>query len=188
MDEWRRSGQIPTFGNWDHANELPITQYFECARQAGLVRNSNSSGECDLYVRGDLYSYDLNKPSRNSAHPRKTRLREKRGPHVKEQKRQGKVCDVTDPPRKLHQQQQQKHHHQQPISVYNVTYTTTTTTDGGGNKKDTLSSLQRPKLPVARPPKAVDEDLYKIPPELLRSSKRNKRPGFFSCLVPACAS
>ncbi|KAL2924950.1 DNA gyrase subunit A [Bienertia sinuspersici] len=36
-----------------------------------------------------------------------------------------------------------------------------------------------------RAPKAVDEDLYKIPPELL---KRKKRLGFISrCLVPPCA-
>ncbi|KAL6988926.1 hypothetical protein U1Q18_014677 [Sarracenia purpurea var. burkii] len=63
MDEhyWRKkSGQIPAFGNWEYANQLPITQYFECARQAvagGLLRHSNySSGEHDLYAagRGDI--------------------------------------------------------------------------------------------------------------------------------------
>ncbi|EPS65954.1 hypothetical protein M569_08827, partial [Genlisea aurea] len=29
--------QIPAFGDWDRSYELPITQYFECARQAGLL-------------------------------------------------------------------------------------------------------------------------------------------------------
>lgn len=43
----KRSGQIPAFGNWEYVNDLPITQYFESARQAGLFRYSNSSsGEC----------------------------------------------------------------------------------------------------------------------------------------------
>ncbi|KAI9186457.1 hypothetical protein LWI28_017422 [Acer negundo] len=46
----------------------------------------------------------------------------------------------------------------------------------------------RRRPPSVRPPKAVDEDLYKIPPELLHSSNRKKMTGFFSCLVPACAS
>jgi len=65
--ECKRSGQIPAFGNWDYANELPITQYFETARQAGLVRYSSSSGESDPYVRPhrDLYAVDLKKPLRN---------------------------------------------------------------------------------------------------------------------------
>lgn len=65
QDYYKRSGQIPAFGNWDYANELPITQYFECARQAGLIRFSSSSGEsADAYVRpADLYAVNhLNKP------------------------------------------------------------------------------------------------------------------------------
>ncbi|KAJ9179951.1 hypothetical protein P3X46_008261 [Hevea brasiliensis] len=170
MDEWKWSGQIPAFGDWEHANEMPITQYFECARQAGLIRYT-SSGECDQYMRGDLYATDFKKPSRELGPPRKTRLRERKVPHGKEQKKQGKVCDVTEPPRKQQQQ------HQKPISVYNVS-----------EKKNGVSVHPRPKLPV-RPPKPVDEDLYKIPPELLRSSKRKKKvTGFLSCLVPGCAS
>ncbi|KAL8170246.1 hypothetical protein V2J09_022050 [Rumex salicifolius] len=47
-----------------------------------------------------------------------------------------------------------------------------------------------PSLPPRRPtPKAVDEDLYKIPPELLHSRPKRKRGlGFFSsCLLPVCA-
>ncbi|KAJ9131950.1 hypothetical protein P3X46_005338 [Hevea brasiliensis] len=146
-------GQIPAFGDWEHANELPITQYFESARQAGLIRYS-SSGECDQYMRGDLYATDFKKPSRDLGPPRKTRVKERRVPlpHVKEQKKQVKVSDVTEPPRK---QQCQK-----PISVYSVS-----------EKNNGVSVHPRPKLPV-RPPKPVDEDLYKISPELLRSSKR----------------
>lgn len=74
----RRSGQIPAFGDWDYSNEMPITQYFESARQAGLLRYSSSSGESDLYIRrgcggGDLYAVNYQKPPRNVnvAPPRK---------------------------------------------------------------------------------------------------------------------
>ncbi|KAK4369248.1 hypothetical protein RND71_013040 [Anisodus tanguticus] len=44
--------------------------------------------------------------------------------------------------------------------------------------------------PVPAPPKAVDEDLYKISPQLLHSKpKRKGIRGFFSmCLLPTCAS
>ncbi|KAF9670201.1 hypothetical protein SADUNF_Sadunf13G0043800 [Salix dunnii] len=163
MDEWRRSGQIPAFGNWDQANDLPITLYFESARQAGLIRHStNSSGECGhRFMHSDLNASDFNKPSRYHVPPRKTRTREERGPHSREQRKQGKVCDVTGPARK-----------QQPTTMPRC------------RKKDAVIP---PKV-HPKPPKAVDEDLYKIPPELLRSSKRKKYPGLFSCLVPACAS
>lgn len=163
MDEYcKRSGQIPAFGDWDYANELPITQYFDCARQAGLIRYSSSSGDSDPHVGGggDLYAIHLKKPHRTVPPPRKTRGREKRGPHVKEQKRQGKVCDVAEPPRKPSRQLLQHY--------------------------DAIP----PPMPAAsaRPPKPVDEDLYKIPPDLLRTSKRKKMLGFVSrCLVPACA-
>lgn len=36
------------------AKDMPITQYFECARQAGVVRHSSSSGDSDR----DLYALD----------------------------------------------------------------------------------------------------------------------------------
>ncbi|MBA0628415.1 hypothetical protein Godav_023140, partial [Gossypium davidsonii] len=49
-----RSGQIPAFGDWDHANELPITQYFESAREAGLIRFSSSSAKPKPYLTVDL--------------------------------------------------------------------------------------------------------------------------------------
>ncbi|KAM1052224.1 hypothetical protein ACFX2A_034450 [Malus domestica] len=189
QDYYKRSGQIPAFGDWDYANDLPITQYFECARQAGLIRFSSSSGESADHpynLRPDLYAVPVDhfkKPSRNVAPSRKATRgvgggggggggREKRGQraHVMEQKRQqskvAKVCDVTEPPTKpyhyqLHVQQQpnRTHHHH--------------------HHHDTVPR---------RPPKPVDEDLYKIPPELLHTTKRKKMLRMFACLVPACAS
>lgn len=191
QENCKRSGQIhiPAFGNWDYANDTPITQYFECARQAGLLRYSSSSGESDPYVRntttaagGDLYAVDdhrhLHKPSRYHAAvavapPRKTRARDKRGANVKEvQRRQvKKVCDVTEPPRRQQSLQQNFNNNDVNKKKLHPQHDVVTATTVG-----------------ARPPKAVDEDLYKIPPELLHSSKRKKMPGFFSCLVPACGS
>ncbi|CAL5194963.1 unnamed protein product [Lathyrus oleraceus] len=150
MDEYcKRSGQIPAFGNWDIANELPITRYFENARQAGLIRYSSSSGETDSYLRGDEHDlYAVQKETRN----RETAMR-----------KQGKVYNVTEYPRKA-----------------------------VNKKKKTLhvnDVVCKAPLPT-RLPKPVDEDLYKISPELLRTTKRKKMFGFISmCLLPtACVS
>ncbi|KAL5061232.1 hypothetical protein RYX36_032836 [Vicia faba] len=126
MDEyWKRSGQIPTFGKWDLENELPITQYFETARQGG-------------YRESDLYAVDFKKPVRKS-----TRIKE----------REYQNAMVND---KL-ETRMRKHG-----KVYHVT----------------------------EQPKPVDEDLYKISPQLLRTTKRKKMLGFISkCLLPAaCVS
>ncbi|WCJ43700.1 hypothetical protein M5689_024424 [Euphorbia peplus] len=166
MDEWRRSGQIPAFGDWEKANEMPITQYFESARQAGLIRHT-SSGDCDHYMHPPPSAAHFNKTSQH-LHPPPTKIirgRERRMSNAvhmkKEQKKQGKVYDVTEPlPTK------------QMMSGFGYGY---------GYGDDSNKTI--PKIP-----KPVDEDLYKIPPHLLRSSKRKKLPGFFSCLVPACAS
>ncbi|PKI56417.1 uncharacterized protein LOC116197584 [Punica granatum] len=171
-----RSGQIPAFGDWDYANDLPITQYFECARQAGLIRYSSSSGECDVPRPTTNTPADLYAPP--PPPPRKTRAREKRCPNVKEQKKAGRICDVTQPPtRPRHVATRHA-----PASRHNV--------DGKLHRNDAVS-YPRPRLAGAKPkpPKAVDEDLYKIPPELLHSSNRKKRLGFISrCLVPACSA
>ncbi|XP_038889486.1 uncharacterized protein LOC120079394 [Benincasa hispida] len=164
--------QIPAFGDWDKAKDLPITQYFESARQAGLIRYSSSSGESGpCFPPSDLYSADRKKPPPLATAGRKGRVREKRNPHVglkehnnnqipikKQQMQQGRVFDVTET---------------------------------GGARKLKQNDVSVPHPParsnVSRPPKPVDEDLYKIPPELLHSSKRNKMKGLFSrCLVPAC--
>ncbi|XP_027352249.1 uncharacterized protein LOC113863057 [Abrus precatorius] len=169
MDECKRSGQIPAFGNWDYANDLPITQYFETARQAGLLRYSSSSGESDpSYVRADrdLYAVDFKKPPPVCSTIKKgTRNRERKSANVMvkdnvNMRKQGKVCDVAEQARK-------------PVV-----------------RKQSHLHDAVPRSPPPRPPKPVDEDLYKIPPELLRTTKRKKMLGFISkCLVPAaCVS
>ncbi|KAM7250365.1 hypothetical protein ACFE04_022248 [Oxalis oulophora] len=162
MDDWKRSGQIPRFGDWDNAIDMPITQYFESARQAGLVnRYSNSSGEADHpnYTR---HHHQQQRHSRNLAHQPKKNVKEQR--KQLGSKQQGKVFDVTEQPKK-----QQHYSQQQPQQ----------------QEEDDDNYVPR----HVKNPKPVDEDLYKIPTELLHSSKRKKKiPGLFSCLVNPCAS
>ncbi|KAI9077985.1 hypothetical protein K1719_040114 [Acacia pycnantha] len=129
VNECKRSAHIPAFGNWDLANQLPITQYFECATHRDR----------------DLYALDFHMP------PSLKKMRRKRTSDVNT-KRQGKVWDVRPAP-------------------------------GKPNGKSE-------GLPPPRRPKPVDQDLYQIPPELLRTSKRSKMLGFISkCLLPCgCVS
>lgn len=57
---WR--SHVPAFGSWDCNDDLPFTQCFESARQAGLLRYSYSEDR-DLYVAGDLYENDVVTPA-----------------------------------------------------------------------------------------------------------------------------
>lgn len=58
-----RRRRVPAFGSWDcDDNNLPFTQCFESARQAGLLRCSYSEDR-DLYVAGDLYENDVVTPA-----------------------------------------------------------------------------------------------------------------------------
>ncbi|KAL9234960.1 hypothetical protein vseg_009768 [Gypsophila vaccaria] len=164
MNEKRmRGSKIPGFGNWDHVNELPITQYFECARQAGLVRYS-SSRECGHTYNNcsndsvDYNNYGTNPPTKQT----KGRMKKTGRTGTREDgknKEEGKVFGVTVtelPKAHVAKRAVKKKQHE---SEYDVV--------------------------LSNAPKAVDEDLYKIPPELL---KKKKRLGFFSrCLVPPCA-
>ncbi|XP_058740620.1 uncharacterized protein LOC131612889 [Vicia villosa] len=170
MDEyWKTSGQIPAFGNWDFANELPITQYFENPRQAGLTRYSSSSGETDPYmhVEQDLYAVDYKKPVVKAMRIKDTRYTNAMvNDKETTMRKQWKVYDVTEHPRK------QTMNNNKVLHVNDVVHS--------GHHQ----------LPSKQDPKPVDEDLYKIPPELLRTTKRKKMLGFISkCLVPAaCVS
>ncbi|ESQ41832.1 hypothetical protein EUTSA_v10014852mg [Eutrema salsugineum] len=130
----KKSGQIPRFGEWEEANEMPITQYFENPRQAEALKLASSHHPRPRHLH----------PPRQTAG-----TREKRGP-------QRRVRDVSA-----------------QIDKYYV--------DVNGVKQ-----FQNDDAPTSRPPKPVDEDLYKIPPELIHSSRRKRMPGLLACLVP-CA-
>ncbi|KAL7109925.1 hypothetical protein ACP275_06G205200 [Erythranthe tilingii] len=181
MEYFRKSGQIPAFGDWENANDLPITQYFECARQAGLLRCS-CSGECAAsYINnaaswgsdggGDLYGFGFEKPlprrDYNAVPQRKVKVTNYGYQNPKLQRKQVKVRDLMDQPRKQPlSDQKTKHYPKQSTMSRNLV-------------------SQKSSTNV----KPVDEDLYKIPSELLENSKRKKMLGFFSrCMVPPCAA
>ncbi|KAG8371676.1 hypothetical protein BUALT_Bualt13G0113100 [Buddleja alternifolia] len=114
---WCRS-HVPAFGRWDCYDDLPFTQCFESATQAGLLRYRYSEDR-DLYVAGDLYENDVVTPAVIVV----PRRREKRGyGKEKEGEKDGwVVCDYDN---------------------------------------------------ELKAPKAVDEDLYKISPDLLRAQPK----------------
>ncbi|CAI9759264.1 unnamed protein product [Fraxinus pennsylvanica] len=165
-----KSGQIPAFGDWDKANELPITQYFECARQAGLMRCS-CSAECISYggsswdcAATDLYSAEYEKPPFRAVYgvpPRKNRGNTKRYADVTEKRKQVKAREAMEQQRS------------QTLSQKHIT--------------KSAEFIHRQSIITSAKP--VDEDLYKIPPHLLRKTKRKKMLGFFSrCIAPPCAT
>ncbi|KAI3836296.1 hypothetical protein MKX03_031580 [Papaver bracteatum] len=199
MDDFkrRRRNQIPSFGNWNFSDVtgLPITQYFESA--AGLVSRYSSCcrDHRDLYCAVDDYDFIyLNPPphtyndhliksppssvtvaSRTKIKgakeiPSEKRFNNNNNRSIKEQKKHVRVYDVTELPEKHHRHHHSsKNPHEDEIHHYDEHYI--------------------PPHPKRIPPKAVDEDLYKIPPELLLyKPKKKKMFGFFSCLVPTCAA
>ncbi|GER28823.1 glutamate receptor ionotropic [Striga asiatica] len=144
----RKNGQIPAFGDWENANEMPITQYFDCARQAGLLRCS-CSGECAA-------SYEKS---------RKTSGIGKDFSLSKDQPKQFKVENLIDRPRS------------RPAAQKNQP------------KKQSLKLENFVAEKYSLPVKPIDEDLYKVSPKLLKSSKRKKMLRFFSrCLAPPCVA
>uniref|UniRef100_A0A1J3JUE2 RPM1-interacting protein 4 n=1 Tax=Noccaea caerulescens TaxID=107243 RepID=A0A1J3JUE2_NOCCA len=157
----KKSGQIPRFGEWEEANEMPITQYFENPRQAGLLRHhhnfTSSSASTTTSSSSSSSSAEALKLASHNPRPRHlhpTRqtagAREKRGPHRR-------VRDVSSQTDKYY-------------------------IDATGVKQFHSNDVAL----TSKPPKPVDEDLYKIPPELIHSSRRKRMPGFLACLVP-CA-
>ncbi|KAB1224148.1 hypothetical protein CJ030_MR2G024416 [Morella rubra] len=119
MEEYYKRSHVPAFGSWDWNDDLPFTQCFESARQAGLLRYSYSE-ESDLYVAGDLYENNVVTPAMIVVPRRRTKVRD---PYVKEAKKQNWVTGVEE--------------------------------------QSSPTALPRPT------PKPIDEDLYKISPELL---------------------
>ncbi|XP_004510211.1 uncharacterized protein [Cicer arietinum] len=130
MEEYQfKRNHVPAFGSWDWNDNLPFTQCFESATQAGFLSYtySQTNQDQDLYVTPAMIVVP--------------RTREKvRSQHEKDVKKQNWVSNVVKEP-------------QSPT-------------------------------PISRPtPKPVDEDLYKISPELLYA-KTTKKRGF--CFFPSC--
>lgn len=132
--------QIPPFGHWDYYDDLPITQYFDSAWQAGLIRSHFWAEDDDLFKM----PAPLQPAYRHPNHHQKVK---KVGGGGGEQQ-QGK-----EQQRKL----------------------------GRGCHATTQQTAGRP-----RAPKAVDEDLYKIPPEQLYQKPKRKRS--LRSLLSGCLS
>ncbi|CAJ1778382.1 unnamed protein product [Sphenostylis stenocarpa] len=97
MEEcYYKKNQVPAFGSWDWNDNLPFTQCFETARQAGLLRCSYSeSEERDLYVTGDLYENNVVTPAMIVVPRRRTRMLDQ---HEKETKLKNWMSDVDSEP------------------------------------------------------------------------------------------
>ncbi|KAI5679894.1 hypothetical protein M9H77_01121 [Catharanthus roseus] len=126
-DYYFKRSHVPAFGSWDCNEDLPFTQCFESARQAGLLRYTYPDQDRDLYVAGDLYENDVLTPTMIVV-PRR-RVKGTKGGES------WVVCDC----------------------------------ECGGVKQPPSPP---PPSPPRRAPKAVDEDLYKISPEILHSKPR----------------
>ncbi|GFQ00144.1 hypothetical protein PHJA_002158400 [Phtheirospermum japonicum] len=148
MDEFNfRRSHVPAFGSWDCNNDMPFTQCFESATQAGLFRYSYSEDR-DLYVAGDLYENDVVTPAMIVV----PRHRGKAGyTEEKERKKDGwVVCDCDS------------------------------------EMKAATSPVSLSTPPYIHAPKAVDDDLYKISPDLVRANgKRVEERTEFLCKMPA---
>lgn len=156
-----RSGQIPAFGNWDEVKELPITQYFENARQAGL-KTSHSRELNYVAAQSKIHHHPPNLPSK-----KKKNTTSKTFPRIQEHEKR-----VHE--KRVHEKQVDKfpytatHKHNQ-VQKQSIT-------------SGVISASHRKLQPTIKP---MDEDLYKIPSEILHNSKRKKFFGFFSrCFVP----
>lgn len=79
----KKSGQIPRFGEWEEANEMPITQYFENPRQAGLLRHhyTTTSTSCSTTTSSSSSSSSAEALKLASRHPRPRHLHPSRQVH-----------------------------------------------------------------------------------------------------------
>ncbi|KAL2336755.1 hypothetical protein Fmac_011201 [Flemingia macrophylla] len=94
MEEYcYKKSHVPAFGSWDWNDNLPFTQCFESARQAGLLRCSYSdqSENRDLYVTGDLYENNVVTPAMIVVPRRRAEVLDQ---HEKETKLKNWISDV----------------------------------------------------------------------------------------------
>ncbi|CAL9157994.1 unnamed protein product [Musa hybrid cultivar] len=157
---------IPAFGSWDYCDDLPITQYFESAMQAGLVRGRPFGEDADfLKVTADTVK-PTHHHHHHHHHQRKV-LNLLPGTRVLRLFALILAHQVKKPGERQYQQGQQRKQ----------------------GKASDVTAQATPRRPRAA--KAVDEDLYKIPPELLYQKPKRKRllKGLWSgCLGLHCTA
>ncbi|CAH9116186.1 unnamed protein product [Cuscuta europaea] len=152
-------GHIPAFGGWDAAADLPITQYFESARHAGLTRNPSERAATDL--NDGVANLRRPPPSHPAAGDAVLPATKRRSYSQNKKGERRPVCNEHEKNGSAGSRQQLQMH------------------------SSSLNSAARKNANVI--PKPVDEDLYGIPPEFLRGGSRRKFFfGFFSrCLAPS---
>ncbi|OEL38381.1 hypothetical protein BAE44_0000600 [Dichanthelium oligosanthes] len=135
MQQRGRRLHIPVFGEWNQqqCEELPMTQYFESAMQAGLVR----AGHCYHDATGGEVA--LYRSSSGSPPPQK-------------------------PAKKV--RSAMENHQQQVHAVSRRRQQGPSVADGGSR------APRRPRVVVVR---SVDEDLYKVHPDLLPKKGKGRK-------------
>nr|XP_010927649.1 uncharacterized protein LOC105049627 [Elaeis guineensis] len=106
MENAKKRRQVPAFGSWNFCDDIPITEYFESAMEAGLIHSHFFGGDGE------------------------------------------ELSKVVSP-------QQQKHHRKGKKG------------QGGRERAKQYEEWKKTK--------PVEEDLYKIPPELLRKIPKKKK-------------
>ncbi|KMZ66830.1 hypothetical protein ZOSMA_288G00300 [Zostera marina] len=145
---------IPAFGNWDSCDEFQITRYFESARQAGLLRDQSFRKPATGTVNGDLFKLDVVPPSPlHYYYCRKPRK------GVVERKHHHQHIEIQN--KNQHQRRRQCHYHQNRHHHRNP-------------NEQQYQTKSRNKGVAGEVSKAIDEDLYKIPPELLYQKPKTK--------------
>ncbi|CAN8300474.1 unnamed protein product [Cochlearia groenlandica] len=161
----KKSGQvmmIPRFGEWEEANEMPITQYFDNPTQAGLLRHHFTSGSSASTTTTTTSSSSSSSSSTEALKLASHHPRQRTRHHLPSRQTMG----TRGPQRRVRDVSSQ-------TDKYYV--------DVNGVKQFQNDVVVK----IAKP---VDEDLYKISPDLIYSSTRRKKmSGFLACLVP-CSS
>ncbi|PAN20726.1 hypothetical protein PAHAL_3G406800 [Panicum hallii] len=146
MEQRGRRRQIPVFGEWNQqlqqCEELPMTQYFESAMQAGLV--VRAGGRCCFHDATGGGEAALSSRSSSGSPP----------PHK--------------PAKKVRSAMESRHHHQQQQVVNAVSRRrqqgAPLVADGGAR------APRRPRVV-----RSVDEDLYKVHPDLLPKKGKGRK-------------
>ncbi|GAB2226340.1 hypothetical protein Droror1_Dr00022142 [Drosera rotundifolia] len=150
--------RVPAFGSWDYTDDLPFTQCFESARQTAAELRLRSYGYSE---DRDLYvAGDLY--DHNIVTPAVIIVPRRRPTKA----RSPQIKEAKKQEKGCGYGPKLEH----PYSAHD----------------DYRFSSSPP--PARKFPKAIDEDLYKIPPELLYAKPRRKKGfGLFSsCLLPVC--
>ncbi|XP_020106605.1 uncharacterized protein LOC109722853 isoform X1 [Ananas comosus] len=149
------NNNIPAFGDWDDCDDLPITQYFESAAQAGLLRGRSFQEPPAAAGHAFNLSAEPVCPTYRQ-HRRRCRPNDD---HPRKQVRRSGVVEREYVQCGVKEQQQRKQQLQGRVVVA---------------QNIVVAAGPSPRKPP-RAPKAVDEDLYKIPPEFLYEKPRRKK-------------